>query len=349
MRTGSAARTAAKQKQSRNGRENTFQYNLIVSGVLRFATWSGPFLWGLAVLNGQAILPPGTAGLPAPVTQQADEPAAGFRRVETIRTKEATTERPPEPAPASPTTAAPATPSEPGVRPPGLYGTLETTMGVITFQLYEEQAPQSVRAFVELAQGRKPWLEEKTRRMVRRPLYPGLLFHRVLPNFMIQTGDPTGTGAGDVGFTLPDEFHPSLIFDRPGRFGMANVGRPNTNSSQFFITEVPTPWLDNKHTVFGQVIDGQDVVNAIARVPRGPDDKPATPVKIVRIAFDRVGPKPPNAPESAIPPASKKGVAPARTRPVVPASAAAPPKPVVSESKAPAKELAPAPKATPKK
>jgi cyclophilin family peptidyl-prolyl cis-trans isomerase len=196
---------------------------------------------------------------------------------------------------------------------------METSMGKITFQLFENEAPQSVKSFVELAQGRKLWLDEKTGKKVRRPLYSGVTFHRVIPNFMIQTGDPTASGAGDVGFSVPDEFHPDLQFDQPGRFGMANVGRPNTNSSQFFITEKPTPWLDGKHTVFGQVLEGMDVVQAIGGVARDEEDKPKTPVKIVRITFERVGPRPATAPEVPAAPAPavrKKSATPAK-RPAV--------------------------------
>ncbi len=213
--------------------------------------------------------------------------------------------------------AAPAPLPPPPSSAPGLYGQMETTMGRIAFQLYEKEAPLSVKNFVELAQGRKAWFDEKTNGMVRRPLYPGVTFHRVIPEFMIQTGDPTGTGMGNVHFTVPDEFAASaeLKYDKPGRFGMANVGRPNTNSSQFFITVKPTPWLDGKHTIFGQVLEGQEVVDAISNVPRGENDKPNTPVKITRIVFQRVGPKPPNAPEGGGPPAKKAAPAPKKATP----------------------------------
>lgn len=171
-----------------------------------------------------------------------------------------------------------------------------TSMGTITFQLFEKESPITVKNFVQLCQGRKPWRDPATRQMTRRPLIPGTTFHRVIPGFMIQGGDPTGTGAGDVGFVIPDEFHPDLKFDRPGRFGMANAG-PGTGSSQFFITEVPTPHLNGKHTIFGQVLEGQEVVNRIARVPRDSNDKPRTPVKILRVTFERVGPLPADPPE----------------------------------------------------
>lgn len=185
-----------------------------------------------------------------------------------------------------------ADPSQPAPeREPGLYGRLETTMGTIVVKFYEKESPITVKNFVDLAQGRKAWRDPKTGQMVRRPLYNGVIFHRVIPGFMIQGGDPTGTGMGDPGFTIPDEFHPSLKFDRPGRLAMANAG-PRTGNCQFFITEVPTPHLDGAHTIFGQVVEGQEVVNKIARVPRDANDKPRTPVRITRVTIERVGPEP---------------------------------------------------------
>jgi peptidyl-prolyl cis-trans isomerase A (cyclophilin A) len=204
--------------------------------------------------------------------------------------------------------AAPAPSPAPAAKPardPGLYGTMMTSQGAVKFKLFEKESPVTVRNFVDLCLGRKSWRDPKTAAMVRRPLIPGTTFHRVIPGFMIQGGDPTGTGAGDVGFTIPDEYHPDLRFDRPGRFGMANAG-PATGSSQFFITEVPTPHLDGKHTIFAQVLEGQEIVNNIARVPRGPNDKPRTAVTILKVSFEREGPIPANAPEGA--PAPKKAV-----------------------------------------
>jgi cyclophilin family peptidyl-prolyl cis-trans isomerase len=186
-------------------------------------------------------------------------------------------------------------------REPGLYGRLETTMGTIVVKFYEKESPITVKNFVDLAQGRKPWRDPKTGQMVRRPLYNGVTFHRVIPGFMIQGGDPTGTGMGDPGFTIPDEFHPSLKFDRPGRMAMANAG-PRTGNCQFFITEVPTPHLNGAHTIFGQVVEGQEVVNKIARVPRDANDKPRTPVRITRVVIERVGAEP----EPAKPAPTKK-------------------------------------------
>lgn len=186
---------------------------------------------------------------------------------------------------------------------PGLYATINTTEGSITVKFFEKEAPVTVRNFVGLARGSKPWLDPKTGQMVKRPLYAGTIFHRVIPNFMIQGGDPLGTGMGDPGFTIPDEFSPDLKFDVPGRLAMANVGRPHTGGSQFFITEVPTPHLNGLHTIFGQVVEGQDVVTKIAHVP-AVQTKPSTPVRITSISIKREGP-PPAAPVRKRAPAKK--------------------------------------------
>ena len=181
--------------------------------------------------------------------------------------------------------------SAPKPRKPGLYATLETSMGNIVIRLFEKEAPKTVASFVGLATGKKPWSDPRTgRRMENKPFYDGLIFHRVIPNFMIQTGDPLGIGTGGPGFTIPDEFSSGLKFDRPGRLGMANAG-PNTGGSQFFITHVPTPHLNGKHTIFGQVLEGQRVVVAIGNVPRDPRDRPRPPVVINKVTIERVGPE----------------------------------------------------------
>lgn len=190
-------------------------------------------------------------------------------------------------------------------REPGLYATINTTMGAITVKLFEKEAPVTVKNFVDLALGRKAWVDPKTGQKVRRPLYNGVTFHRVIPGFMIQGGDPTGTGAYDPGFTIKDEIHPSLKFDVPGRLAMANAG-PNTGNCQFFITEVPTPHLNGAHTIFGQVVEGQEIVGKIARVPRDANDKPRTPVRITSVTFQREGPAPPNDPLAPPAPVAKK-------------------------------------------
>lgn len=210
-------------------------------------------------------------------------------------------------------------------REPGLYATITTSLGTIVARLYDKQSPITVQNFVDLARGTKEWTDPATRQKVKRPLYNGLIFHRVIPGFMIQTGDPLGTGTGGT-TAIPDEFDPTLTFDRPGKLGMANAG-PGTGSSQFFITEVPTPHLDGKHTIFGQVVEGQDVVEKIARAPRGANDKPVTTIRMLRVSITRVGPGPtpskptsyaakPRGPAAAKPGAAKPGAAkPAATKP----------------------------------
>ncbi len=200
---------------------------------------------------------------------------------------------------------APAQPA-PGAAParePGLYATINTSMGPIVVKLFEKETPVTVRNFVALARGTKQWKDQRAGVTVTRPLYNGTIFHRVIPGFMIQGGDPTGTGAGDPGFVIPDEFVPTLKFDQPGRLAMANAG-PRTGNCQFFITEVPTEYLNGKHTIFGQVIEGQDVVHKIATTPRDGNDRPRTPVKIVSILIQREGPPP-----AASAPATKKSAA----------------------------------------
>ncbi|MFQ5695628.1 MAG: peptidylprolyl isomerase [Terriglobia bacterium] len=180
-------------------------------------------------------------------------------------------------------------------REPGLYATLDTSMGKIVIKLFEKDTPQTVENFVGLATGQKLWTHPGTRqRMVGKRYYDGVIFHRVIPNFMIQTGDPTGTGTGEPGYTIPDEFLPGLRFDRPGRVGMANAG-PNTGGSQFFIAHTPLPSLNGKHTIFGQVVEGQSVVVAIGNVPRDPRDKPRAPVTINKVTIERVAPAPADA------------------------------------------------------
>jgi cyclophilin family peptidyl-prolyl cis-trans isomerase len=192
-------------------------------------------------------------------------------------------QQPPPAAPAS----TPAVPSE-----PGLYATFKTTQGDIIVKLFETETPVTVQNFVDLGRGTRSWKDPKTKQMVRKPLYPGTVFHRVIAGFMIQGGDPTGTGMGEVGYTIPDEFVPTLKFDQPGRLAMANAGDPHTGSSQFFITEVPTPHLNGKHTIFGQVVEGQDVVNKIAHLPTV-KERPNPTVRLNIIVFNRVGPVPP--------------------------------------------------------
>jgi peptidyl-prolyl cis-trans isomerase A (cyclophilin A) len=173
----------------------------------------------------------------------------------------------------------------------GLYAVIKTSMGEIVCELYEKQAPVTVKNFTELAEGKKEWIEVKGKhagKKVKKKFYNGLTFHRVIPKFMIQGGCPLGNGRGGPGYRFQDEITPSLMFDKPGRLAMANSG-PNTNGSQFFITEAETPWLNGRHTIFGQVVEGMDTVKEIARVRTGAANKPKTAVVIKKITIKRIG------------------------------------------------------------
>ena len=172
-------------------------------------------------------------------------------------------------------------------RDPGLYAIFQTNQGTVVCELFEKDAPITVKNLVDLAEGSKEWTDPKTGAKKKERYYDGTTFHRVIPDFMIQGGDPTGTGTGGPGYKFQDEFKSNLKFDKPGKLAMANAG-PGTNGSQFFITEVPTEFLNNKHTIFGQVIEGMDVVKKIARVPRNANDKPNQPVVIEKLTIERV-------------------------------------------------------------
>jgi peptidyl-prolyl cis-trans isomerase A (cyclophilin A) len=182
-------------------------------------------------------------------------------------------------------------------------------MGRITCQFYQQQTPVAVANFIALAEGTKDWVDPVTqKKMHHKPLYDGTTFHRVIPEFMVQGGDPAGTGMGDPGFQFDDEFDPNLNFDVPGRLAMANSG-PNTNGSQFFITEQAYDSLDQHYTLFGQCDDaGVEVVKAIARVPRDDSDKPLTPVVLRKVTIVREGsPIPPPPASSAAAPVAGTG------------------------------------------
>lgn len=160
---------------------------------------------------------------------------------------------------------------------------IETTEGTITVKLFSAKAPLTVANFVGLATGKKAWTDPKSNKTIRgKSLYNGTTFHRVIPDFMIQGGDPLGTGTGGPGYQFEDEVSASDQFDREGILAMANAG-PNTNGSQFFITVKPTPWLNGKHTIFGEVVKGMDVVHKIVGAPRDERDMPSKPIKIKKI------------------------------------------------------------------
>ncbi len=175
-----------------------------------------------------------------------------------------------------------------------ITATLQTSEGDIVLRLFPHHAPKTVSNFVELAEGAREWTHPRTRRSTTDKLYDGTVFHRVIPGFMIQGGDPLGTGTGGPGYKFGDEFHPDLAFSRPYLLAMANAG-PRTNGSQFFITTVPTPWLNGKHTIFGEVIEGADVVDRISQVGTRAGDRPVTDVVLESVTVTRSG----DTPESA--------------------------------------------------
>ena len=173
-------------------------------------------------------------------------------------------------------------------RQPGTYATFETSQGTIVCRLFEKDAPVTVKNFIELAEGTREWTHTRTRQKGKTNLYDGTIFHRVIPNFMIQGGDPEGTGMGGPGYKFEDETKESPHkFDQPGKLAMANSG-PNTNGSQFFITVAPTPWLTGNHTIFGEVVEGQDVADKITAVPRNRQDRPLQDVVLKSVRIERV-------------------------------------------------------------
>jgi len=180
---------------------------------------------------------------------------------------------------------------------PGLYAIITTSMGSITARLFEKEAPQTVSNFVALASGTQPWRDPATGAMADRPLYKNLTFDRVIPDYVIQTGDPTNTGRYDCGVRVKDEILPDLQFDRPGRLGIMNFGQPDTGGCQFFITGDAYPELDPSprnygYAIFGQVVDGQEIVNRISNVPHDVKGKPRAPVWLVSVKIQRAGPGP---------------------------------------------------------
>jgi peptidyl-prolyl cis-trans isomerase A (cyclophilin A) len=172
---------------------------------------------------------------------------------------------------------------------PGLYAVFQTSEGVITASLFEKNTPIAVQNFVALAQGTKAWKDPKTGAMVKRPLYDNLTFHRVIAGVMIQSGDPTGTGAHNCGITIPDEFLPGLRFDRAGRLAVANTGAPDSGGCQFFITTDGMAQWSGKYTIFGEVVSGLDVANKISH-GRVKGERPVDPAKLIGVTIERVGP-----------------------------------------------------------
>jgi peptidyl-prolyl cis-trans isomerase A (cyclophilin A) len=166
-----------------------------------------------------------------------------------------------------------------------MIATFETTMGTFKIKLFSDKAPKTVENFVGLAKGTKEWTDPKTGQKVKRQFYDGLIFHRVIPGFMIQGGDPLGRGTGGPGYKFEDEFDKSLSHDKPGILSMANAG-PNTNGSQFFITVAATPWLNGKHTIFGEVTEGMDVVTSISKANTAPGDRPLQDIVIKKLTIN---------------------------------------------------------------
>jgi peptidyl-prolyl cis-trans isomerase A (cyclophilin A) len=173
-------------------------------------------------------------------------------------------------------------------RQPGTYAVFDTTEGKIVCRLFEKEAPKTVANFTDLAEGKREWKHPKTGKKGTDRLYDGTIFHRVIPDFMIQGGDPAGNGMGGPGYQFEDETKGSPHkFDVKGKLAMANAG-PNTNGSQFFITVAPTTWLTGKHTIFGEVVEGLDIVDKISAVPRGAQDRPKKDVVLQSVTIERV-------------------------------------------------------------
>ena len=166
------------------------------------------------------------------------------------------------------------------------YARFDTNEGSFTVRLFDQEAPKTVENFVGLAEGTKQWSDPRTNQKVERPYYDGTIFHRVIDGFMIQGGDPLGQGIGGPGYNFADEFHPKLRHNKAGILSMANRG-PNTNGGQFFITLAPTPHLDDRHAVFGEVVDGMETVSKIGRTPTGDRDRPRTDIVIQRVTIER--------------------------------------------------------------
>lgn len=172
-------------------------------------------------------------------------------------------------------------------RQPGTYAVLDTTEGKIVCRLFEKEAPITTKNFIDLAEGNRAWKDNVSGKSGSGPLYSGTIFHRVIPDFMIQGGDPSGTGMGGPGYKFQDETKGSPHkFDKAGKLAMANAG-PGTNGSQFFITVAATPWLTGNHTIFGEVVEGQDIADKISKVKKGAQDRPVKEVVVNSITIER--------------------------------------------------------------
>ncbi len=166
-----------------------------------------------------------------------------------------------------------------------MHAHFTTSAGNFTVRLFDAEVPNTVKNFVGLAEGTQEFVDPKTGQKTTRPFYDGLVFHRVIDSFMIQGGCPLGTGTGGPGYKFADEFHPTLRHDKAGILSMANSG-PNTNGSQFFITLVPTPWLDNRHSVFGEVVEGMEIIEKVGGTQTR-NDRPVTPITIESVTIER--------------------------------------------------------------
>ncbi len=226
---------------------------------------------------------PAPAPTPAPPTPDPAPPV-------TPAEKPAPSAETPAPAAEKPAATAPADTSKPSASKhgPGVYAHITTNHGTMIARLFDKEAPKTVENFVGLAEGKKQWMNPRTNTMVRRPYFNNLTFHRIIPGFMIQGGDPEGKGTGGPGYTFADEFNPKLRHSKAGILSMANRG-PDTNGGQFFITLVPTPHLDDRHSVFGELVEGTDTLRAIGKVPTdGKAGMPLKPVIMKSVRIERV-------------------------------------------------------------
>jgi peptidyl-prolyl cis-trans isomerase A (cyclophilin A) len=182
--------------------------------------------------------------------------------------------------------AAGATQKESKTLPKGVYAQFVTSEGNFTVRLFDQEAPKTVENFVGLAEGTKEWTDPRTNQKLKKPYFDGTIFHRIIDGFMIQGGDPLGQGIGGPGYTFADEFHPKLRHNKAGILSMANRG-PNTNGGQFFVTLGPTPHLDDRHSVFGEVVDGMDVVRKIGGTKTGERDRPVKDIVVKSVKIER--------------------------------------------------------------